>query len=315
MNFLKASEGSSTARRPRISRDKFATSRPEGFRLEGPSRHLDPRVHAYRPDIADIALAGLLFAPHYARAEHCRCIAASVSLHARPSQDAPAISQLTHGEGFALLDRTGAWAWGRCLHDDYVGYLPASALGPMQTPTHRVIAPLALVFASADIKAPIATTLAIGAQVHGEEVGEYLRIPSGFIHLRHIAPLDEAVEDPVAVAESLIGAPYRWGGRGAEGLDCSGLVQRSLELAGIAAPRDSDMQRDQLGDPIADGASLTRGDLIFFPGHVGFMVDSERLIHANAYWMTTMIEPLADVVARLLPTHDTPIIARKRIAR
>jgi cell wall-associated NlpC family hydrolase len=75
------------------------------------------------------------------------------------------------------------------------------------------------------------------------------------------------------------------------------------------------MQRDQLGDPISSDTPLARGDLIFFPGHVGFMVDSERLIHANAYWMATMIEPLADVVARLTPTHDQPIVARKRIAR
>jgi hypothetical protein len=45
------------------------------------------------------------------------------------------------------------------------------------------------------------------------------------------------------------------------------------------------------------------------------MVDSEHLIHANAYWMATVIEPLADVVARLTPIHDQPIIARKRISR
>jgi hypothetical protein len=312
---LKASEGSSTATRPRTSRDRCATSRPEGFRLEGPSRRLDPRTHAYRPDIADIALAGLLFAPHYARAEICRCTADAVTVRGRPSETAPAISQLVHGEGFALIDKAGNWAWGRCVHDDYVGYVPASALGPMQTPTHRVVAPLALVFANPDIKAPVVACRAIGAQVAGSAEDGFLRVGDGYIHLRHVAPLDMIAGDPVAVAERLLGAPYRWGGRGADGIDCSGLIQRALELAGIAAPRDSDMQRDLLGHPLPENEPLERGDLVFFPGHVGFMVDSERLIHANAYWMSTVIEPLRDVVVRLTPTHDKPITARKRITQ
>ena len=298
---------------PRSLRGKCVTSRPEGFRLEGPSRRPDPRTHAYRPDIADIALAGVLFAPHYARAEACRCMATAATVRARPSTDAPAISQLVHGEGFDMIDKAGGWAWGRCTHDDYVGYVRADALGPVRTPTHRVTAPLALIFANPDIKAPVIKALPIGAQVAGADEGNFLRVDEGYIHGRHVAPLDAVEPDPVAVAERLIGAPYRWGGRGGDGVDCSGLIQRSLELAGIAAPRDSDMQRDQLGEPLAEDAPLRRGDLIFFPGHVGLMWDAERLLHANAFWMSTVIEPLEDVMARLKPTHAHPITARKRI--
>lgn len=212
-----------------------------------------------------------------------------------------------------MIDKAGGWAWGRCAHDDYVGYVRADALGPAATPTHRVTAPLALVFANPDIKAPVVKALPIGAQVAGEDEGNFLRIADGYVHQRHVALLDAVDADPVAVAQRLLGLPYRWGGRGGDGIDCSGLVQRSLELAGIAAPRDSDMQRDQLGTPLAEDAPLRRGDLIFFPGHVGLMADEAHLLHANAFWMTTVIEPLADVVERLKPTHAQPIIARKRI--
>ncbi len=235
-------------------------------------------------------------------------------VRARPSEQAPATSQLVYGEGFALIDKAGDWAWGRCAHDDYVGYVPAAALGAMAAPTHRIVAPLALVFANPDIKAPIVRTLSIGARIAAEEEDGFLRVVDGYIHARHAAPLDVTAPDATAVAESLIGTPYRWGGRGADGIDCSGLVQRALELAGFDAPRDSDMQRDQLGTLLDGDATPMRGDLIFFPGHVGMMVDGERLIHANAYWMATVIEPLADVTARLQPLHDHPITARRRIS-
>ena len=43
------------------------------------------------------------------------------------------------------------------------------------------------------------------------------------------------------------------------------------------------------------------------------MTDREHLLHANAHWMTTLIEPLADVVARLAPAHRHPILAVKRL--
>ncbi len=258
-------------------------------------------------------LAGVMFAPHYARAEVSSCMADAVPLRAAPSADARTVSQLAYGEAFAVLDIAAGWAWGRCVHDDYVGYLPADALGPVWTASHVVAAPLALIFADADIKAAVIGRLAIGARIQGQMVGDFLRTDTGFIHRRHVLPVDAVEDDAVAVAERLIGAPYLWGGRGAGGIDCSGLVQRSLGACGIAAPRDSDQQRDGLGRALAEDEALIRGDLVFFPGHVGLMVDAERLIHANAFWMAVTVEPLADVVARLAPTHASPISARRRI--
>jgi cell wall-associated NlpC family hydrolase len=309
---LKASEGSSTATRPRISADRCATPRPDGFRLTGPSLRLDPRTHAFRPDIADVALAGMLFAPHYVRPDHCRCTVPATMMRARPNADAPAVSQIVLGEVFALLDLAGGWAWGYSMADHYVGYVAADALGPVAAPTHRVVVPSAVLFARPDIKAPRIASLPLGSQLGGVEADGFLRTDDGYIHLRHVAPLDRR-DDPVTAAERMIGLPYLWGGRGGEGIDCSGLVQRALECAGIAAPRDSDQQREALGTALDDNAPLARGDLVFFPGHVGIMVDADRLLHANAFWMGTVVEPLADVVARLAPNHAQPITARKRL--
>lgn len=281
--------------------------------MKGPSRPLDQRTHAYRRDVADIALAGRIFAPHYARPELAACTGAGVMLRASPDGRAQAVSQLLRGEGFGILDLAGGWAWGRCLADDYVGYLPAAALGTLPEPTHRVTVPLALVFSAPDIKAPTLAQWSIGALFAAREVDGFLDAGAGFVHPRHAAPIGERAADPVAVAERLIGQPYLWGGRGQGGIDCSGLVQLALQAAGIACPRDSDMQQAALGEPLAAGMALRRGDLVFFPGHVGLMVDGERLIHANAHWMAVAVEPLVDVVARLAHLPE-PILARKRLA-
>lgn len=118
----------------------------------------------------------------------------------------------------------------------------------------------------------------------------------------------------VETALGLEGMPYLLGGRGGAGIDCSGLVQRSLAATGFAAPRDSDMQQAQLPGDLGEGAMLQRGDLVFFPGHVGIMADAGMLVHATAFHGKTVVEELAAVVARVSAEHPQAIVARKRLA-
>jgi cell wall-associated NlpC family hydrolase len=282
--------------------------------LDGVSRSYDARVRAIRPDLADVALADYYFAPHYAAPVARTCMAASATLRSAPDALAGALSELLHGEAFHMLDARSGWAWGYCGHDHYVGYVPMDALGDPVTATHatRAAAPL---FSMADIKSAILRLFPAGARLAGAVDGDFLATEGGFVHLRHVRALDALESDWVAVAERAVGAPYVWGGRGGLGFDCSGLLQTALAACGIIAPRDTDQQALAIGDALSDDAELRRGDLIFFPGHVGLMVDGETLIHANADWMAVTIEPLADVVARLKDSFEQPVTGRRRIAK
>ena len=282
-------------------------------RLDGVSRSYDPRICAIRPDLADVALAEFCFAPHYVAPIARSCMAPSAMLRGKPDAAASAVTELLRGETFHMLDARGNWAWGYCGHDHYVGYLPLDALGDATATTHITIAAAPL-FTAADIKAPVAALLPPGAQLTGTTDGGFLATADGFVHLRHLRPADAYEMDWVAVAERYLGAPYIWGGRGF-GVDCSGLVQIALAACDIAAPRDTDQQAEAIGTALALDMPPQRGDIVFFPGHVGLMVDGARMIHANAHWMAVMIEPLADVVARLQSEHEQPITAIRRIER
>jgi cell wall-associated NlpC family hydrolase len=258
---LKVSEVSSTAIQTIPSPASCNTPPPEAaparVRLTGPSRRLDPRLHAYRKDVADIALADLLFAPHYASPTRCHVAAIATPVFAAPSRNARAVSQLVRGEEFDVIDIVSGWAWGRCGHDDYVGYVPAEALGRIEQPSHRISVPTALIFAEPDIKAAVVARWPIGARFAGKECGAFLETEAGFVHMRHASPLG-AGHDMLETATSLLGQPYLWGGRGGGGIDCSGLVQLACSFAGIPCARDSDMQRETLGDALAPDAPAQR---------------------------------------------------------
>ncbi|KQN00837.1 glycoside hydrolase [Sphingobium sp. Leaf26] len=283
------------------------------FTLDGRSVALDRRVHAARGDLADLALAGVLFSAHYAKAVPLTCVAAGAAIVSGTSPTAEAVSELLRGETFHALDVMTDWAWGFCGHDGYVGYIRRDALDLLETPNHRIRVASAPLFSAADIKSPIADHWPGGALFSGEAQGDFIACAEGYIHVRHVEPADTRPTDWVATAERYLGQPYIWGGRGHRGIDCSGLVQVALGQAGIVVPRDTDLQCEGIGAPIDSEAALRRGDLIFFPGHVGIMTDGKTLLHANAHWMAVVQEPLADVVARLADTHPQPIIARRRI--
>lgn len=283
------------------------------FKLEGRSIKLDNRVHAARGDLADVSLAGVLFSAHYARAIELTCIAPGASVLAAASPTATAVSELLRGESFHALDITTDWAWGFCGHDGYVGYVRRDALDSRESPTHRIVASAAPLFSAPDIKAPIVDYWSRGVLFTGEEQGTFIACGDGFVHERHAAPVNGVESDWVAVAMHYLGQPYVWGGRGHRGVDCSGLVQVALGRCGVKAPRDTDLQREAIGSEIEHGAPLRRGDFVFFPGHVGIMTDGENLLHATAHWMSVVVEPLADVTARLRPDVAEPIIALRRI--
>jgi cell wall-associated NlpC family hydrolase len=131
---------------------------------------------------------------------------------------------------------------------------------------------------------------------------KFSRLSNGkYVFAKHVKPLNEFESDFVSAAEKFLDVPYYWGGKTAQGLDCSGLVQTSLEACGISSPRDTDMQETQLGQNllINDLDGLRRGDLVFWKGHVGIMADQKTLLHANGYHMMTVKEPLADAVTRI----------------
>ena len=128
---------------------------------------------------------------------------------------------------------------------------------------------------------------------------------------RHLAPIGQVETDFVAVAERFVGAAYLWGGREAQGVDCSGLVQQALMASGRSCPRDADLQQG-MGREVESG-SLGRGDLVFWAGHVAIMIDDAHIVHANGYHAAVAIEPLVHAITRIDAAGVGQPIAYRRL--
>ena len=263
----------------------------------------DPRRHAYRADLAAASLRDRVEGPRYVTGETRQIAVPVLPLRREPRFDAMLDSEALFGETLTLYDEGEGWAWVQLTRDAYVGYMPSEGLAhDILEPTHKVTALRTYVYPRPDSKSPPRALLSLNARLHatGRE-GNYLALAHGdYVFAGHVAGLDETAPDYVATAEKFLGTPYLWGGRTSLGLDCSGLVQLALEAAGQACPRDADMQAAELGRPIdQQAATLARGDLVFWDGHVGIMTSASDLLHANAHHMAVAVEPLAQAQARI----------------
>lgn len=262
----------------------------------------DPRLTLARADLADARLQGIVAARAYAPTVPYRCIVPSAALRRAPDPAGEQLDQLLFGEGFEVLEIGDGWAWGQARRDGYVGFVALSDLAQgALAPTHRISALRAYGFSQPDIKSAPVGLYSLNALVRIEaEEGRFAQAEgAGWLASNQLSPIGLFETDPAAVAERFLGAPYQWGGRESLGLDCSGLIQQALYACGLACPRDSDQQAE-LGAPVAR-EGLGRGDLVFWRGHVGMMLDAQRMIHANALHMQVSIEPLAAALARIGP--------------
>jgi cell wall-associated NlpC family hydrolase len=207
-------------------------------------------------------------------------------------------TQLVQGEIFNVTEEKDGWCKGTCAHDNYPGYIESIHLTKhVAVPTHTVTAARSHTYRTPSIKSAFVSTLGFGSliKITGHDQGFVQVNGDAWIFEQHIAAIGTTEKDYIATARKFLETPYYWGGRSGFGLDCSGLVQVCLARAGIAVPRDSDVQENTIGKPV-DKAQA--GDIVFFKGHVGFMADDRTLLHANAFHMKTVLEPLADVIAR-----------------
>lgn len=228
-------------------------------------------------------------------------VADLVDAPARTVQISARSSQMLYGETLIATEEQGDWVKGVCATDGYEGWVHKSQLKPMTAPaTHFVDLPWTHIYPDPDFKTrPVTGVGFLSRLTVNPDVQKngFLSVPGlGWVYARHIKPLSAlSGVDPVYTAMRFLGCPYLYGGRSMNGIDCSGLTQLALLRAGVVnCPRDSGPQERGLGTSVVRG-QIRKGDLVFFPGHVGIMIDDIHCVNASARTMCVEVERLDDL--------------------
>lgn len=282
---------------------------------------LDQRLNVYSPQLADKNLEGSVSADRFVDGSPAQVCVSAANLYKAPNSVTAIEAQILFGQTVRVFDQNNSMAWLQVDHNNYVGWVEQKALSSaITTPTHHVKVPRTFLYPQPDMKRKACGQLSMGSFVevtstHRERGTDYSILKSGESLISgHLLTIGRYEPDYVAVAESLLHIPYLWGGDSGFGLDCSGLVQLSMAMAGKQVLRDSDMQAATTGEIISPGSdysNLKRGDLVFWKGHVAIVRGDGAIIHANGHTMTVAIEPLARAIDRIAYLYDKPIGYRR----
>lgn len=234
-------------------------------------------------------------------------ISSSTPMRSKPQDTSNLETECLFGEQFEILEEFSDWYFGRLLTDNYCGWVKKIDVGYQDIITHRVISNRSFLFNDETVKSNTNLYLPLGSQLSVENVKPNwtsVRMPNKakknlYIPSNHIIEINQNIIDWISIAEALVGTPYKFGGRDTLGLDCSALLQLSYQTYGKNIPRNSIDQANIPNKIISNINELKRGCVVFWVGHVAIMVDKYNCIHANAFHMSTVIEPLKKVISRM----------------
>lgn len=231
-----------------------------------------------------------------------------------PSEGSEQLTQLLFGEVCEVLDRLPRWTKIRSTLDGQEGWVdfkmlsPSSSLSPLTSnlPATVVATPMAI---ATEMETGDELMLTLGTRLpnysHGtfEVLGkQYLINPSSVNTALSTASIasdlpstganaDLQRSDLITIAQSLLNAPYLWGGKNAMGMDCSGFTQVVYAAMGVNLLRNAREQMTQ-GELIPSLAEAQPGDLAFFDhadrdpkatniSHVGLLLSPTEIIHCS----------------------------------
>ena len=231
-----------------------------------------------------------------------------------PSEGSEQLTQLLFGEVCKVLDRLPRWTKIRSTLDGQEGWVDfkmltsASNLSPLtyNLPATTVATPIAIATAmetGEELMLTLGTRLPNYAHGTFEVLGkQYLINPSSVNTVLSTASIasdlpstganaDLQRSDLITIAQTLLNAPYLWGGKNAMGMDCSGFTQVVYATQGINLLRNAREQMTQ-GTLVPALAEAQPGDLAFFDhadrdpkatniSHVGLLLSPTEIIHCS----------------------------------
>ena len=226
-----------------------------------------------------------------------------VSARETPDEAAEAVTDYLFGETVTLVETQGSFVRVRNEYDGYEGWIAKDTL--LSDPTanagvkFRVRRRLACAYAKPAGRIAL-RDIGIGSPLHvAARIEGWLQDVSGLWFKEEDILQVPAKVDRAGIACEFVGVPYVWGGRHGSGIDCSGLVQIGAMLSGLTCPRDTKDQVHRFGRKLGgmDVSDRQRGDVLYVPGHVAILINTDEAVHADGKAGKVHIQPLENIVA------------------
>jgi len=233
------------------------------------------------------------------------------NIYRRPSKNSEVTSQIIYGERFKIISKKKNWIRIKTLFDNYIGYIKNSEYVKNINPNYKVSKLKAKIYKKPNIRTK--KWLTFGSKLEAiYENNKFIKIQKNkWIKKTDIQKIKQQEKNFVKIFKKFLGVKYVWGGKVYKGIDCSALLQMYFFYNNLFYPRDT---KDQV--KYSKGKlkikEFTKGDIIFWKGHVAICLNSKKLIHAYGPKKKVLIMPIKDTIDLIQKTAKLYV---KKVAR
>jgi gamma-D-glutamyl-L-lysine dipeptidyl-peptidase len=249
------------------------------------------------------------------------CLLTSVPVRLDPDHKSQMVTQLIFGETYSVSESSDNWLKIMTTDDSYQGWIDLAQHTELTENEYASLHSSERFYSRGPVDGivnqsnGVITILSAGSILYGKS--QFSVAGTNFFFHGDMNQPDQnmTAESILECAESLIGAPYLWGGKTIMGYDCSGFVQIIFRMNGIILKRDAS-QQISMGTEIPFENSIP-GDLAFFGvhhtvSHVGIISTENKIIHCSAKVRKDMIDQNG-IISSDLQTYTHQLLSVRRI--
>ena len=204
------------------------------------------------------------------------------NIYAKPSKESEVVSQILFGEKFKILSKKKNWLKIKTDYDNYIGFIKNEKFTEKFQPTHKVYKLKTTIYKKKKNKFVSSRNFLFFASkiTLMNFSGQFIEFKkNSWVKKKDLKPVNFNEKNISKILRLFLNTKYLWGGKTSKGIDCSALIQMYFYFNNIFFPRDTKDQVKFLKKNKIN--KLYKNDnLMFWKGHVSFVLNKNLLIHA-----------------------------------
>ena len=203
------------------------------------------------------------------------------NINSEPFLNSEVTSQILYGEKFKILSKNKGWIKIKTKYDNYTGFIKNQKFLKKFKPTNKIYNLKSRIFRKKGNKFfQTKNFLYFGSRISvtSKSKGFFEFEKNKWIKISDTKKINHSEKNLIKILKLFLDVKYLWGGKSAEGIDCSALIQIFFYYNRIFFPRDT---KDQIKyfRRISDIKNFKK-NIIFWKGHVAYCLNKKNLIHA-----------------------------------